>query len=257
MMIDLTGEEEDNLGEVLNPQLRCAGRIGSNGSRKATTLDAEDYSCLVDTESDGDDGEWTGAALRLQGKPAARARRRAVIEDSEEDEDGRGLRSGGYHQQPSSRRCDDSSDGIRERIGRVSSRPAPHILRGSSDGALSSVAAVPVSQQALSVFSEEPLLSAGRAANAAQTAKGTEAQRVEGGGGSSSNSAAVGKRDTSFSSLHSVSKLLKAKLGQSHVNVISIVVQRRSLCATWVVCPHSGFISRRGRNLACPVVMLT
>jgi hypothetical protein len=186
-----------------------------------------DYSGLVDTESDdeGDDG-WTGAALRRPGKPNARAWRRAVIDDSEEEVgEGRGLRGGGYQQRQSRGRRDGSSDGDRERIAKVSSRPVAHILRGSSDGALSSAATA-----SSAVFSEEPLLSTGRAASIAPVPKdsGESAgvHSADGGVGScernvgvasgTGSAVAVGRRDTAFSSLHSVNKLLTAKLGERY-----------------------------------------
>jgi hypothetical protein len=87
----------------------------------------------------------------------------------------------------------------------VSSRPAAHILRGCSDGALSSAGTAASAVDASSVFSEEPLFSGERSVTMTQGAT----TRIFNGSG-----AAVGKRDTSYSSLHSVSKLLTAKLGR-------------------------------------------
>jgi hypothetical protein len=197
--------------KALAKRTRTAKHTADRGSKHGGTKHGTEHECvdLVDTESDADN------VLSMRSKPDRKEqavprtgtrRSRTVVSES----------SGEDSIPPRSAYVENAVDGLESLNANGKRRRgmgARQVIRGSSDGALNSAGTAmksgrtgPVS----TVISAEPLVPFPQQRNARVAAAQAVADSTSDGRG-------LGRRDSSYSSLRSVSKLLGAKLGKPGV----------------------------------------
>jgi hypothetical protein len=194
--------------KALTKRTRTAKHTADSGSRHGTEHECVD---LVDTESDADNvrSMHSKPDRKQQAVPRTGTRRSRTVVSESSDEDSIPPRSAYVENAIDGDVGGESLNASKRRRG----MGARQVIRGSSDGALNSAGTAmksgrtgPVS----TVISAEPLVPFPQQRNARVAAAQAVADSTSDGRG-------LGRRDSSYSSLRSVSKLLGAKLGKPGV----------------------------------------
>jgi hypothetical protein len=195
--------------KALPKRTRTAKHTADSGSRHRTEHECVD---LVDAESDADNvvSMHSKPDRRQQAVPRTGTRRSRTVVSESSDEDSIPPRSACVENAVDGHVGGESLNANGKRRRRMGAR---QVIRGSSDGALNSAGTAmksgrtgPVS----TVISAEPLVPFPQQRNARVAAAAKIADSTSDGRG-------LGRRDSSYSSLRSVSKLLGAKLGKPGV----------------------------------------
>jgi hypothetical protein len=195
--------------KALAKRTRTAKHTADSGSRHGTEHECVD---LVDTESDADNvlSMHSKPDRKQQALPRTGTRRSRTVVSESSDEDSIPPRSAYVENAIDG---DVGGESLNANGKRRRGMGARHVIRGSSDGALNTTATAmksgrtgPVS----TVISAEPLVPFPQQRISRVAAAAEAAESKSGGKG-------LGRRDSSYSSLRSVSKLLGAKLGKPGV----------------------------------------
>jgi hypothetical protein len=195
--------------KALPKRTRTAKHTADSGSRHRTEHECVD---LVDTESDADNVRSMHSKPDRKQQAVTRTgtrRSRTVVSESS-DEDNSRSKSANVKNAVNG---DAEKESLNANGKRSRGPGARQVIRGSSDGALNTTATAmrnggtgPIS----AVISAEPLVPFPQQRNARVAAAQAVADSTSDGRG-------LGRRDSSYSSLRSVSKLLGAKLGKPGV----------------------------------------
>jgi hypothetical protein len=220
--------------KALPKRTRTAKHTADSGSRHGTEHECVD---LVDTESDADNvvSMHSKPDRRQQAVPRTGTRRSRTVVSESSDEDSIPPRSAYVENAVDGLESLNANGKRRREVG------VRQVIRGSSDGALNTTATAirnggtdPIS----AVISAEPLVRFPQQRILRVAAAAEAAESKSGGKG-------LGRRDSSYSSLRSVSKLLGAKLGMPRL------VRQCAFPATYfTVCAHLSALQMQGATLS-------